>query len=169
MTIATRWLKAVRQYYDRPMRVLVVGAGLMGAQIGCEYALGGHEVTALARNPESAEDRVETALETVRGHGLASSEHAAAARSRIVVAPSAGLDGWDLVVESVTEDAELKAALLRPAVQASPGAVIASNTSSLSITRLGEAIGAPDRTIGTHYWNPPLLMPLVEVVAGEQT
>jgi 3-hydroxybutyryl-CoA dehydrogenase len=146
------------------MRVLVVGAGLMGAQIGCEYALGGHEVTALARNPGSAEERVEAALETVRGRGLASSKQAAGARSRIVVTPSAGLDGWDLVVESVPEDAELKAALLRPAAQASSEAVIASNTSSLSITHLGEAIGAPDRTIGTHYWNPPLLMPLVEVV-----
>lgn len=151
------------------MRVLVVGAGLMGAQIGCEYALGGHEVTALARNPGSAEDRVEAALETVRGHGLASSKRAAGARRRIVVAPSAGLDGWDLVVESVPEDAELKAALLRPAAQASPEAIIASNTSSLSITHLGEAIGAPERTIGTHYWNPPLLMPLVEVVAGDRT
>src|SRR6266508_864444 len=142
VTIATRRFKAVRQYYDRPMRVLVVGAGLMGAQIGCEYALGGHEVTALARNPESAEERVEAALETVRGRGLASSKQAAGARGRIVVASGAGLDGWDLVVESVPEDAELKAALLRPAAQASPEAVIASNTSSLSIAHLGEAIGA---------------------------
>ena len=44
--------------------------------------------------------------------------------------------------------------------------MIASNTSSLSIGAIGEACGAPERTVGTHYWNPPLLMPLVEVIAG---
>jgi 3-hydroxybutyryl-CoA dehydrogenase len=167
--IATRWSKAVRQYYDRPMRVLVVGAGLMGAQIGCEYALGGHEVTALARKQGPASERVEAAFETAREFGLVSQEQSAGARSRVVVAPNARFEGWDLVVESVPEDAELKAALLRPAAQASPDAIIASNTSSLSITELGGAIGAPERTLGTHYWNPPLLMPLVEVVAGEGT
>ena len=47
-----------------------------------------------------------------------------------------------------------------------PDAVIATNTSSLSIAAIGEACGAPERTVGTHYWNPPLLMPLVEVIAG---
>src|SRR5207237_2718167 len=63
----------------------------------------------------------------------------------------------------------LKVALLRPLAAGSPDAVFATNTSSLGITALGDAIGAPERTIGTHYWNPPLLMPLVEVVAGEHT
>ena len=151
------------------MRVLVVGAGLMGAQIGCEYALGGHAVTALARNPGTAEERIEAALETVGGLELASLEEVAAARSRIVAAASPELDGWNLVVESVPEDAELKATLLRPVARASPGTIIASNTSSLSVSELGRAIGAPERTLGTHYWNPPLLMPLVEVVAGAGT
>ena len=50
-----------------------------------------------------------------------------------------------------------------------PNAILASNTSSLPITILGEAAGAPERTIGTHYWNPPLLMPLVEVIKGNGT
>src|SRR5918992_1203463 len=115
------------------MRVLVVGAGLMGAQIGCEYALGGHDVTLFARRAESVRLRVESAF------------------------------------ESLPEQLELKASLLRDAAARSPDAVLASNTSSLSITALGEAAGAPERTVGTHYWNPPLLMPLVEVVAGDRT
>ncbi len=52
---------------------------------------------------------------------------------------------------------------------AAPAAVVATNTSSLSITAIGDAIGAPERTVGTHYLNPPLLMPPVEIVAGERT
>lgn len=49
-----------------------------------------------------------------------------------------------------------------------PEAIVASNTSSISISALGEAAGVAERIVGTHYWNPPLLMPLVEVVAGER-
>ena len=52
---------------------------------------------------------------------------------------------------------------------AEAGVVVASNTSSLSITALGQVIGAPERTVGTHYLNPPLLMPPVEIIAGERT
>ena len=59
--------------------------------------------------------------------------------------------------------------MLARAARLMPNAILASNTSSLSITAMGEAVGAPERTVGTHYWNPPLLMPLVEVVAGERT
>ena len=146
-----------------------MGAGLMGAQIGCEYALGGHDVTALSRHPDGAEQRVRASLETVTELGLAAAEDVAAAEARIGFASDASSSGWDLVVESVPEDFQLKATLLRGFAAGSPQAVIATNTSSLSITRLGEAIDAPERTIGTHYWNPPLLMPLVEVVAGERT
>ena len=75
----------------------------------------------------------------------------------------------DLAVESLPEDLDLKAELLRVVAEVSPDAILATNTSSLSVSALGDAVGAPERTIGTHYWNPPVLMPLVEVVAGEHT
>ena len=55
------------------------------------------------------------------------------------------------------------------ALAEAPEPVVATNTSSLSISAIGEAIGAPERTVGTHYLNPPLLMPTVEVIAGERT
>jgi len=152
------------------MKVTVVGAGLMGAQIGCEYALGGHEVTLVARDAAAAAERFERALELVREHGLATPEQAEAAAARTAArAELAAVATCDLAVESVPEDLPLKAELLRVVADASPAAILATNTSSLSITELGEAIGAPERTIGTHYWNPPLLMPLVEVVPGEAT
>jgi 3-hydroxybutyryl-CoA dehydrogenase len=148
------------------MRALVLGAGLMGAQIGCEYALGGHEVTLAARDAQRLEERVEAALRTLEDHGLAAPADVAAARARLRLASSYGEDGWELVIESLPEELELKAGLLAPLAAGSPEAIVASNTSSLSVTELGERIGAPERTVGTHYWNPPLLMPLVEVVPG---
>ena len=151
------------------MRVLVVGAGLMGAQIGCEYALGGHDVTLTARDTARVAARVDDALSTAEDLHLFSPDDVAAARARLGVGDDCSHAGWDLVVESLPEDFELKAELLRPLARASREAILATNTSSLSISGLGEAIGAPERTVGTHYWNPPLLMPLVEVVAGEPT
>lgn len=152
------------------MKVLIVGAGLMGAQIGCEYALGGHEVALFARNPEAAWGRFEHGLETLRAHGLASAEEAEAVRARTHAASDLReLGPCDLAVESLPEELDLKAELLRAVADASPTAVLATNTSSLSVTELGEQVGAPERTLGTHYWNPPLLMPLVEVVTGVHT
>jgi 3-hydroxybutyryl-CoA dehydrogenase len=150
------------------MRVLVVGAGLMGAQIGCEYALGGHDVTLVARRPQGVRVRVESAFAMLRDLELAAPDDVDAAGARMRFASAIDVP-CDLVVESLPEELELKASLLREAVARSPEAVLASNTSSLSITELGELVGAPERTVGTHYWNPPLLMPLVEVVAGERT
>jgi 3-hydroxybutyryl-CoA dehydrogenase len=152
------------------VKVLIVGAGLMGAQIGCEYALGGHEVALLSRDPEAAWGRFERGLETVRAHDLASAEVVQAVGTRVQVSSDLGeLVPCDLAVESLPEDLDLKARFLRAAAEASPAAVLATNTSSLSVTELGERVGASERTVGTHYWNPPLLMPLVEVVPGART
>jgi 3-hydroxybutyryl-CoA dehydrogenase len=168
--MAARSAKSVQLYDRSPVNVLVLGAGLMGAQIGSEYALGGHSVALVARDADSARSRFEQGLETLRLHRLASAEEVDAARARVQV--TSRLDDvltCEVAVESLPEDLELKARLLRPVVEASPEAVLATNTSSLSVSELGERIRAPERTVGTHYWNPPLLMPLVEVVAGSRT
>jgi 3-hydroxybutyryl-CoA dehydrogenase len=149
------------------MRVAIVGAGLMGAQIGCEYALGGHDVTLIARDAAAAERRVESALRLVEELALGETAPARE-RLRVATGPVSAV-GCDLAVESVPEDLELKARLLREVASGSPEAVLASNTSSIPITALGEAVGAPERVLGTHYLNPPLLMPPVELVAGERT
>jgi 3-hydroxyacyl-CoA dehydrogenase len=148
---------------------LILGAGLMGAQIGVEYVLGGHDVTLTARDEGRVRERAAAALETLERYGLAEAEELAAARGRLTVTASPPPHGWDIVLESLPEDLDLKAARLRPLAEASPEAILATNTSSLSVGELGERVGAPERTLGTHYWNPPLLMPLVEVVRGERT
>lgn len=152
------------------MNVVILGPGLMGAQIACEYALGGHEVLVLARRPTVAQERIDRGFATALEYGLATPEHIANARARLTVAtdPAAASDAR-IIVESVVEDLGQKAAALAPVMAAAPTAIIASNTSSIPITAIAEAIGAPERTVGAHYWNPPLLMPLVEVIRGEQT
>ena len=75
--------------------------------------------------------------------------------------PGEAADGATLVVESLPEDLALKVSVLALALAAAPDAIVATNTSSLSITAIGAAIGAPERTVGVHYLNPPLLMPTV--------
>ena len=153
------------------MRVAVIGAGLMGAQIGCEYALGGHDVVLQARDVGATRARVEAAFALLSAHGLRTHAEVAAAARRVstVDRPTAAAGGAEIVVESLPEDLELKVSILQPACAVAPGAIVATNTSSLSISTIGEAIGRPERTVGTHYLNPPLLMPPVEVVAGERT
>ncbi len=152
------------------MEVVVVGAGLMGSQIAAEYALGGHRVHCYARNPETTRTRLEETFATVLRLELHDEALTMEAAAGVTVTDALDdIEGCDLVVESVPEDLPLKGEVLTPIAARFAGAVIASNTSSLSIGAIGEACGAPERTVGTHYWNPPLLMPLVEVIAGEHS
>ncbi|MBS1881826.1 MAG: 3-hydroxyacyl-CoA dehydrogenase family protein [Actinobacteria bacterium] len=143
----------------------------MGVQIGCEYALGGHRVNMVARDLDALTARIDAGLAMLVDLLEVPRKAVDGARQNIWLTDSVAdaATGCDIVVESLPEDLDLKVELLRLAAAASPGAVIASNTSSLRITDLGRAIDAPHRTLGTHYWNPPLLMPLVEVIAGEET
>ena len=143
----------------------------MGAQIGVEYALGGHRVVLNARDTAAASDRAEAGLSLLARHGIRSEEDVRKARSRLSTdgSPTQAAKEADLVVESLPEHLELKIAVLRDVLGVAPDAVIATNTSSFSITAIGEAIGVPERTVGTHYLNPPLLMPPVEVIAGAGT
>jgi 3-hydroxyacyl-CoA dehydrogenase len=144
----------------------------MGAQIGVEYALGGYEVALHSRDRDAARARVDAAFALLRSNALRASDEVDAAARRVTATTDLtdAANGAEILVESLPEDLELKAALLRTAIAAAaPDAVVATNTSSLSITTIGEAIGVPEQTVGTHYLNPPLLMPPVEVIAGSKT
>ncbi len=157
-----------------PERVVLVGAGLMGAQIGAEYALGGHQVTLVTRSAASAEralERANSALRLLAEAGLTDQQHIDQAVQGLRTSTDAAevCRGATIVVESLPENFDSKVATLRTVVRSAPDAIIASNTSSLSITELGAATEASDRFVGTHYWNPPSLMPLVEVVRGSRT
>lgn len=143
----------------------------MGSQIGVEYALAGHQVTFLVRNHEQARKRVTTAIALAATLDRWPDDVIESAPMRIAfVADISEFDpATDLFLESIIEEPQAKIDLLKAAGKHMPDTILASNTSSLSIGRLGGWSGAARRTIGTHYWNPPLLMPLVEVVAGPET
>lgn len=153
------------------MKIAVAGPGLMGSQIGCEFALGSHEVVFLINRRDEAERRVDAAFALAATLDLWSAETVAEARGRVSFAVSVNeLDpNTELFVESIAEDLALKSMLLADAAARMPNAILASNTSSISITELGAGGGAPARTLGMHYWNPPLLMPQVEVISGPDT
>lgn len=128
----------------------------------------------LARDQARAEQRVQDALALALAYGLADEQSIGRARARIGYRPPSGEIATDerspeLIVESLPEDLSLKAEVLGELAARYPQATVASNTSSISISALGEAAGVSERIVGTHYWNPPLLMPLVETIAGDRS
>ena len=153
------------------MKVAILGAGLMGSQIGVEYALGGHDVLFVSRSPEAAGERIDAALALAASIGLPGAGDPRPARHlfSIEAGPEAIPGDCELIVESVVEDLAVKGEILTRVAGIAPDAILATNTSALPITAIGDACGAPERTIGTHYWNPPLLMPSVEVIRSDRT
>jgi len=152
----------------------VVGAGTMGAGIAQIAALGGYETrlhdpvpAALAHGVE----RLRTALTKGAQKGRWSESEAEAAADRIGAACHlADLGECDLVVEAAPEDLKLKRELFAAlAAACNPGAILATNTSSLPVTAIAAGVPQPERVVGMHFFNPPALMKLVEVVATEQS
>ncbi len=153
----------------------VIGTGMMGPGIAGALALGGLRATILSRTAEGAAKGLETAwrqLRLLEENGIA--DPARAARARELVDASCGFDEAiarvDMVIESAPENMEFKQKLFAHMDSiAKPSAVLASNTSGLSITAVASLCGRPERVLTTHFWNPPHLMPLVEIVKGEKT
>lgn len=143
----------------------------MGVQIGIEYAMAGFSVRLVARDLASLEARLSHAME--QWGDLLPRDKPALDRSAARIHVTNQVENRDgrieIIVESLPEDLDFKASVLRPLVIAHRGAIVASNTSSLDIGSLAEAIGAPARVIGVHYLNPPYLNPLVEVIPGDAT
>ena len=158
----------------RDTAVGIIGAGAMGAGIAQVAVLAGHPVRLLdAREgqAETARDGIGKRLERMLEKDLLSAEaHAAAMQHLMVVERIADLAGCGLVIEAVIEDIDLKRAILRDAELAvSRKAILATNTSSLSITAIGGALEHPERLAGMHFFNPAPLMRLVEVISGLDT
>jgi 3-hydroxybutyryl-CoA dehydrogenase len=156
-------------------RVVVVGAGQMGAGIAQVAAAAEYHVTLVDVFPdqlERARAGIERSLAKLVEKGRVEEGVAAGALERIATAGEAGDAARDaiLVVEAAPEDVDLKLRLFRELdAAAGDGTVLASNTSSIPITRLAAATGRPDRVVGMHFMNPVPLMPLVEVIRGLET
>lgn len=149
----------------------VVGAGTMGAGIAQVAARAGHEIRLLdlragAAEHAVAEIRGRLALLAEKGR-LAPAEAAAAAARLTAVGSLAELAPAALIIEAVLEDLEVKRRLFRELEAAlSAHAILATNTSSLSITAIGATLERPGRLVGMHFFNPAPVMELVEVVGG---
>ncbi len=156
-------------------QVAIVGAGLMGFGIAMEYALAGMEVRILTSRPETAPRALQNlrdSLAMLVKEGLLQEAAASQSQRRVRAAQDLAdaVSDADLVVESAPERLELKQDLFRQMDVLCPAhTILATNTSALSITCIAAATNRPDRVVGTHYWNPPHLMPLVEVTYGEKT
>jgi 3-hydroxybutyryl-CoA dehydrogenase len=151
-------------------RIGVIGAGTMGAGIAQVAALGGYETRLHDPIPEALETgigRLRRALVKGTDKGMWSEHDANEAGSRVGATTSLGdLCECDLVIEAAPEDLELKRELFAALADAcGPGAILASNTSSLPITAIAAGVPRRERVVGMHFFNPPALMKLVEVVA----
>ncbi|GAA4908384.1 3-hydroxybutyryl-CoA dehydrogenase [Nonomuraea thailandensis] len=157
---------------DLPRTVGVVGGGRMGAGIAHAFLVAGGHVVIVESSADTAgaaRDRVGDSLAKAAAKGtLTEPAQAAASRLRATADP-AGLAGCELVIEAVPEDAALKAEVLAVAEKQAPGAVLATNTSSLSLAGLAAGLSAPGRFLGLHFFNPVPVSDLVEIVAGPRT
>jgi 3-hydroxybutyryl-CoA dehydrogenase len=155
--------------------VSVLGTGTMGqgiAQVTASAGLATRVFDALPGRAEQAVGAVRAQLEKLVAKGKMAAEHRDRALAVLSVASDVGgaCQGVDLVVEAAPEKMELKVELLGAVVAAAPAhAIVASNTSSLSLTELGSRIGAAERTVGLHFFNPPPVMELLEIVRGIAT
>lgn len=148
-------------------RIAVVGAGLMGHGIAQVFALAGHDVTIY--------DSIVASLDTVKTRILTNlkdlgDDQKAVERVTPVSDLAQAVRDADYVVEAVLEDLPLKQKLFAEIESyVRPDTILASNTSVIPITRIMEGLKQRERALGTHWWNPPYLVPLVEVIETQWT
>lgn len=148
-------------------RIAVVGAGLMGHGIAQVFAAGGHEVAITDHDPHALGTVHERVRANLTRMGLAPDAAEAIEPAPILEEAVARAD---FVFEAASEDLALKQELFRRLGEAVRGdTVLATNTSVISISEIGARAEDPGRVVGTHWWNPPYLIPLVEVVEAEAT
>jgi 3-hydroxybutyryl-CoA dehydrogenase/5-formyl-3-hydroxy-2-methylpyridine 4-carboxylate dehydrogenase len=153
-------------------KVALIGLGTMGPGIAARLARGGIDVTAYDAVPaaiERAQGMLATAGVVLDRLGIEAPD-AGEGNIRFVHSLEEAVDGADLVIENVPENAEIKAATYRaldPLI--GPDVIVATDTSGIPITGLQAHISHPGRFVGMHWSNPPHIIPMIEVIGGEQT
>ena len=151
----------------------VIGAGTMGAGIAQAAASAGWFVKLFDIDQsllDKAHDNIAKRFDRLVEKDRITSECAEKCSSRILTTTSMDdLGGCDLIIEAIIEDFDIKTKVLKEISEIASGAIIATNTSSLSVTELGAACGCADRLVGMHFFNPAPIMPLVEVIKGAQS
>lgn len=157
------------------MRIVVVGAGTMGAGIAYSAALSGHEVNVVEQNQkflDAGMARIGDYLNRTLSKGSLTSEEAVKVKSRIhpTLDYAKACTDADIAIEAVYEDEPTKAKVFVALDKSCPRkTILASNTSSISITKLASNTERPQDVVGLHFFNPVPVMKLVEVIRGEKT
>ena len=156
-------------------KIAVIGSGTMGNGICHTFAQNGYEVALIDISAESLQkglDTIASNLDRQVKKEVLTLEQKASTLSRIKTFTSMqeGVADADLVIEAATENIELKQKIFKDLdAFCKPSAILSSNTSSISITKMGSATKRPDKVIGMHFMNPVPLMKLVEVIRGYAT
>jgi 3-hydroxybutyryl-CoA dehydrogenase len=153
--------------------VAVVGNGLIGHGVAQVFAAAGTPVRLIGRRRASLDaalERIRASLARFEAHGLTTAGDAAAALGRITAAPDLdAAGGADLVVEAVTEDLPLKHAIFERLDRICPPPAVLASSSGQPASRLTARVSRRERVVAAHFWNPPQLIPLVEVCAAPET
>ncbi|MEE2737401.1 MAG: 3-hydroxyacyl-CoA dehydrogenase family protein [Planctomycetota bacterium] len=162
--------------HEPPLQhVSVIGLGTMGHAIEQKWAKAGHAVTAYDSSSEArgnASDRITANLKQMVSAQLLQKDIMTDVLSRITICDTErdAVKNTEVVTEAIAEDLELKQELfVRLENQVNRNTIIASNTSSFPVTQIAKHMQYPERAIVTHWFNPPHIVPVVEVVPGEQT
>lgn len=151
-------------------KIALLGLGTMGPGMAAVLARAGLTVTAYDPNAaqrDGAPSSISAAQHVLDRLGTASM---AGGSVRICASPTDCLADADLIIENVPESLELKRTVIAEAISAiSPACIVASDTSGIPITALQQDMAGPDRIVGMHWSNPPHLIPMIEVIAGQQT
>jgi len=154
-------------------RIVVIGAGTMGNGIAQTAAVSGYQVTMTDVDKAALEHgkaAIGKSVEKLAGKGVIDESQREAASMIAATTDIGAAAEAQLVIEAATENPEIKLGLFKELDQLAPeGAVLATNTSSISITRIAGATSRPDQIIGMHFFNPVPLMTLLEVIRGLDT
>jgi len=160
---------------DEIKTVAVVGAGTMGPGMAATFARHGFTTRLFDIKPEQiekAKGTIDFVYKTLIGGGFMAEADAEAGKGRLTMTTdlAEAVRDADFVVETVPEKLEIKLDVFRQLESlVRPDTVLASNTSGIPITKLGEVVQTPGRVVGMHWSNPPHLIPVIEVIKGERT
>lgn len=156
-------------------KVTIVGTGIMGHGIAQVCAQAGYETSITRKRVEllqQAFNAIKSSLQTLVQKGIITKDEEKDALSRIKCSESLAeaVKDTDFVIEVIGENMDAKKNIFKELDNLCPQeTILATNTSSFSITSIASVTNRPDKVVGTHWWNPPSLMPLVEVIKGKQT
>lgn len=152
--------------------IIVAGAGVMGAGIAQMCAVNGYKVQlfdineeGLARGRKTVEKNLDKAIQIGKG----TEEMKATCLANISLSSNIKELKGDLVIEAVVEKLEVKVNLFNTLLEANPDIILASNTSSIPITKISASVNKPQQVVGIHFFNPAHIMKLVEIIQGAHT